>query len=89
MCANRRSNFRRNNLTKKEANKILIYIDLTIKIQHMWNVKKIIPVITGATGTIPNSFSKCLNNIPGKNKIKELQTTAILGTAHIPQKVLM
>jgi hypothetical protein len=30
-----------------------------------------------------------LNNIPGKYDIKELQKTAILGTAHVFQKVLM
>jgi hypothetical protein len=56
----------------------------------MWNVKtKVIPVIIGAAGTISKSFRKYLNDIPGKYDIKELQKTAILGTAHILQKVLM
>jgi hypothetical protein len=42
---------------KKEAKKILKNIDLTIEIQHMWSVKtKVIPVTTGATGTISKSF---------------------------------
>jgi hypothetical protein len=41
------------NVIKKEAEKILIYKDLTIEIQRMWNVKtKEIPAIIGATGTI-------------------------------------
>jgi len=41
------------NVIKKEAEKILKYKDLTIGIQCMWNVQtKVIPVITGATGTI-------------------------------------
>jgi hypothetical protein len=48
-----------------------------------------IPVITGATGTISKSFRKYLSNIPPKHDIKELQTTAILGTAHILWGVLM
>jgi hypothetical protein len=41
------------NVIKKEAEKILKYIDLTKEIQRMWNMKtNVIPVITGATGTI-------------------------------------
>ena len=56
----------------------------------MWNVKtKVIPVIIGATGTISKSFRKYGSNIPGKHEVKELQKTAILGTAHILRKVLM
>jgi hypothetical protein len=50
----------------------------------MWNVKaRVIPVITGATGTISKSFRKYMSDIPGNHDIKELQKTAILGTAHI------
>jgi hypothetical protein len=56
----------------------------------VWNVKtKMIPVITGTTGTISESFRKYLSNIPGKYQVKELQTTAILVTAHILWQVLM
>jgi len=75
---------------EKEAEKILKYKDLTIEIQRMWNVKtKVIPVITGATGTISKSFRKYVSNIPGKHEVKELRKTAILGTAHTLRKVLM
>ena len=50
----------------------------------MWNVKtKVIPVTTGATGTISKSFRKYVSNIPGKHEVKELQKTVILGTAHM------
>ena len=64
--------------------------DLTIEIQRMWNVKtKVIPVIIGATGTISKSFRKYVSNKPGNHEVKELQKTAILGTAHILRKVLM
>ena len=56
----------------------------------MWNVKtKVIPVIIGASGTISKSFRKYVSNIPGRHEVKELQKTAILGTAHILGKVLM
>jgi hypothetical protein len=38
------------NVIQKGAEKILKYKDLTIEIQHMWNVKtRVIPVIIGAT----------------------------------------
>ena len=78
------------NVIKKEADKILKYKDLTIEIQRMWNViTKVIQVITGATGTISKSFRKYVSNIPGNHEVKELQNTAILGTAHILRKVLM
>ena len=78
------------NVTKKEAEEILNYKYLTVEIQRMWNVKtKVIPVITGATGTISKSFRKCVSNIPKKHEVKELQKTAILGTAHILREVLM
>jgi len=54
------------------------------------NVKiKLMSVIIGATGTISKSFRKYVSNIPGKHEVKELQKTAILGTAHILRKVLM
>ena len=56
---------------------------------NMWNVKRrVIPVTIGATGTISRSFRKHVSNIPGHHAVKELQKTAILGTAHILQKVL-
>jgi len=75
------------NVIKKEAEKILKY--LTIEIERMWNVKtKVIPVIIGATGTISKSFRKYVSNTPGNHKVKKLQKTAILGTAHILWKVL-
>jgi hypothetical protein len=55
----------------------------------MWNVKtKVIPVIIGASGTISKSFRKYVSNIPANHEVKELQKTAILGTAHILRKVL-
>jgi hypothetical protein len=55
----------------------------------MWNVKtKANPVIIGATGTISKSFRIYVSNIPGNHEVKELQETAILGTAHILRKVL-
>jgi len=50
---------------------------------------RLIPVIIGATGTISKSLRKYVSNIPGKHEVKELQKTAVLGTAHILREVLM
>jgi hypothetical protein len=47
------------NVIKKEVKNILQYKDLTTEIQCMWYVKtKVIPVKTGANGTISES---CIN----------------------------
>jgi hypothetical protein len=62
---------------------------IIIEIQRMWNVKtNVIPIIIGATWTISKSFRKYVRNIPGNHEVKELQKTAILGTAHILREVL-
>jgi hypothetical protein len=56
----------------------------------MWNVKtRVIPVIIGAPGTISKSFRTYVSTIPGNHDVRERHKTAILGTAHILQKVLM
>jgi hypothetical protein len=77
------------NVIKNEAENILKYKDLTIEIQRMWNVKTtVIPVTIGANGTISKSLIKYVSSIPEYHEVKELQKTAILGTAHILRKVL-
>jgi hypothetical protein len=77
------------NVIKKEAEKIVRYKDLTIEIQRIRNVKTwVIAVIIGATGAISKSFRKYVSSIPGTREVRELQKTAILGTAHILRKVL-
>jgi hypothetical protein len=50
----------------------------------MWNKKtKLIPVITGATGTISKSLRHYLSNIPGKHETKG--TTKTSHTGHCTQ----
>jgi hypothetical protein len=49
----------------------------------------IIIIIISATETISKSFRKYVSNVPENHEVKELQITAILGTAHILRKVLM
>jgi hypothetical protein len=56
------------NLHQKEAEKIMKYNDLALKIQRMWNVKaEVITGIIGATETTSKSFRKYLSNAPGKH----------------------
>jgi hypothetical protein len=56
----------------------------------MWSVKtKLMAVIIEANGTIRKSSREFLSNIPGRNKVKEPQNMAILGTSHILQEVLV
>jgi len=71
------------NVIKKEAKQFLKYKDLITEIQRMWNVRaKVMPVTTGATGTISKSLRQYLSNRRGKYEIKKLQKTTILCTAH-------
>jgi hypothetical protein len=78
------------NVIKKEAKKIFKYKNLIIEIQRMCNVTaRVIPVVIGATGTISKSLRQYVSDIPGKNEIKEVQKSAVLGTTYILQKVLM
>jgi hypothetical protein len=61
------------NVIKKGAEKILKYEDLIMEIKRMWNVKAtVVPVIIGATGTISESLTQYLSNIPGRHELKEL-----------------
>jgi hypothetical protein len=48
----------------------------------------VLPVIIGATGTIAESLRKYVSSILGNHDVRELQKTAILGTAFILRKVL-
>jgi hypothetical protein len=58
------------NMVKKEA-EILKYENLVTEIHCMWTVKaKVIPVITGVTGTISKSFKQYLSKITGKHEIR-------------------
>jgi hypothetical protein len=90
MNVNRRCNFRKQKCGEEKSRE-------NSKIQRLYDTNgahveyktSVTPVTTGATGTISKSFRKYLSNLPVKHETKELQKTAILGTAHILRKVLM
>ena len=55
----------------------------------MWGIKaEITPVVIGALGFIKKGMEKYTEKIPGAININELQKITLLGTAHIPRKVL-
>jgi hypothetical protein len=54
-----------------------------------WKKTRVIPVMTGATGTISKSFRKYVSTIPGNHDVRELQKTAILGNVHRLRKLLV
>ena len=54
-------------MIEKEAEKVLSYKYITREIQRMWNLKgNVIPVISGANGTISKSLRQYLSNITRK-----------------------
>jgi hypothetical protein len=56
---------------------------------HVECEKKVITIIPEETGTISESVRKYLSNILGKHDSKELQKTAIMGTAHITVSLIL
>ena len=80
------------NVIKKEAEKILIYQDLIMEIQRMWNVKCEIKSDTNNSMGDWNHF-KIAQTIPEQHTrkawIKDLQKTATLCTVHKLREVLM
>ena len=77
------------NIQKKATEKMSKYVDLQIECQRMWNKKvEVIPIIMGATGIVEKGIQSCLQRIPGKHNLYNLQRSAILETAQILRKVL-
>ena len=78
------------NIQKKATEKMSKYVDLQIECQRMWNKKvQVIPIIIGATGIVEKGIQSYLQKIPGKHNLYNLETSAILGNAHILRKVLL
>ena len=49
---------------------------------------ELIPVVVGALGVIKKGSEELVREIPGNVNLWEIQKTALLGKAHILQKVL-
>jgi hypothetical protein len=65
-----------NMLTQKKLKKISKHKDLVIAVSRMWKVRtKILPVITGALGTIEKRLDQNLQLLPGHRSAIMLQIT--------------
>jgi len=55
----------------------------------MWKVRtKIVPVVTGALGTVKKGLDQNLKLLPGHPSATELQKITLMSTADIIRKVL-
>jgi len=78
-------------INTKENEKLSKYNtkDLENKVSRMWQVRtEIVPVITGALGTIKTGLGKNLQLLPGQPSATDLQNIKLMSTAHIIRKVL-
>ena len=73
----------------KGTEKLSKYKDLEIEVSRMWKVRtKIVPVITGALGTIKKELNQNLHLLPGHRSAIEIQKIALMSTTNIILKVL-
>ena len=63
----------------KESEKRDMYLDIAIEVKKLWNLKvSVIPIVTGALGTIPKSLVKRLEDLEIRGRAGTIQTTALL-----------
>ena len=73
----------------KEREKIDKYLYLARELWKLWNMKgKVVPIVIGALGTVPKALGKNLGELDIRGRIETIQTTALLGSARIPRRVL-
>ena len=76
-------------IQKKATEKMTKYVDLQMESQRMCDkTVEVMQIIIGATGVVEVILMKYVNGIPGCHNVYNLQRSAILGTTHIPRKVL-
>ena len=65
------------------------YLDLARELKKLWNMKvRIVPIVIGALGTVPEGLSKGLEDLEIKGRVKTIQTTALLRSARILKRVM-
>ena len=77
------------NVLQKETEKYEKYQDLAREIKRIWKSRtKVVPVVVGALGSVSKKLAGHLEQIRIKNRTRTMQTSALLGSAHILRKVL-
>ena len=73
------------NILTKENEKVEKYLDLSIKLQHLWNTNvQVIPLIFGALWSMSNSIYTYLATLQvAEIGVHQLQNTVVLRTANI------
>ena len=73
----------------KESEKKDKYLDLVRELKKLWNMKvAIIPIVIGALGTVTKELIKGLEDLEIRERVKTIQTTALLRSARILRRVL-
>ena len=76
-------------IEEKQKDKTEKYQDLGRELQKIWNVKvKIIPLVVGSLGAIPNQFGNRLKQIGVTTGTSQIQKKVLLGMARILRKAL-
>ena len=73
----------------KECEKKDKYLDLARELKKLWNMQvTIVPIVIGAFGTVNKGLLKGLVDLEVGERVKTIQTTALLRTARILRRVL-
>ena len=73
----------------KEDEKVEKYQDLAREVRKMWEVRtKVIPIVVGASGTIPLRLKENLRTIGVDTSFELIQRSVLMGSARILRKVL-
>ena len=73
----------------KDTEKRNKYLELVGELKDIWNMKvAVIPIVTGALGTIPNGLVQGLEDLKITGQVETIQTTVLLRSARILKRVL-
>lgn len=72
------------------SNKITKYHDLAEELKQMWHLEdvRIVPVIISATGIVPKSLLRSLDELELRRELHSIQKAVVLGTCSIVRKFL-